>query len=290
MSDFHPYVTPSECSAKRRKLEETTTPATECDSSYYSYDDDDDDDESWATGESDLHHDDGEGPENPLQRLTEDTLGTIFFGGYLNSFEVVKSASCVSKEMVELAKTQVKMLDLRKCPYLTNSKLQIVARRFPHLSVSIAIDFLQRSAVTKADFTHIFLLCIQELDLSYSLQISNVYHFRHLRLLKILKLRGTSVSDVGIESWLRHPSAGCLEELDLSAVAVGQSLLITDRTANLLAVSRIRKMVCDWTGLLTGLDRTYPLTWIRRRSLRPNSSLTVVTFSIVRITAPISNP
>ena len=138
MSDLRPYVTPSERSAKRRKLQEATTPATECDSSYCSCDDDD----SWATGGSDLQIEDEEGPENLLQRLTEDTLGTIFFGGFLNSFEVVKSTSCVSKEMIELAKAQVKMLDLRKCPQLTNSKLQIVARRFAHLTVSIGTDFL----------------------------------------------------------------------------------------------------------------------------------------------------
>jgi hypothetical protein len=99
-----------------------------------------------------------------------------------------------------------------------------------------------RPAVTTVDFTDflfcVFLLFKQELDLSYCPQISSIDHLRHLRLLKILKLRGTSVSDVGMASWLRHPSSGCLEELDLSAVAVGQSRLITDRTANLLAVRR----------------------------------------------------
>ena len=103
---------------------------------------------------------------------------------------------------------------------------------------------------------HSFLNCFcswfkQELDLSYCRGIDNIYHLRHLRLLKILKLRGTCVSDTGIASWLLHPSAGNLEELDLSAVTVEESHLITDRTANLLAVRRTRDL-CEIDGAADG--------------------------------------
>jgi Leucine Rich repeat len=269
MSAFRPYITPRERCVKRRKLEEATTPATECDSSDDSCDDDH---ELWATGGSDPQHADG-GSENLLQSLTEDTLGTIFFGGFLNSLEVVKSTSCVSKELIELAKTQVKMLDLRKCPHLTNSKLQIVVRRFTHLTVSISIHELDGVALLLQFMSLIFLpvfvhLFKQELDLSYCLGIDNINHLRHLRLLKILKLRGTCVSDVGIESWLMHPSAGNLEELDLSAVAVGQSRLITDRTANLLAVRQTHDL-CEWAGLLMTRDRTDLPLLIQRSAVDP---------------------
>jgi len=106
--------TPSDRPSKRQKPE--VTPATDSDVSY-------DSEDSFQEEENDL-----------LRLLPDDMVGTIFFGGFVNSLEVVKTVSCVSKEMQELAKTQVKMLDLRKCPNLTN--LAFIVKRFPHLTVS----------------------------------------------------------------------------------------------------------------------------------------------------------
>jgi hypothetical protein len=76
----------------------------------------------------------------------------------------------------------------------------------------------------------------QELDLGYCEAADNISDLGGLNFLKVLKLRGTSVSDAGISAFLESRAARGLEELDLSAVNPGQSNLITDQTAKLLSV------------------------------------------------------
>lgn len=54
--------------------------------------------------------------------------------------------------------------------------------------------------------------------------------------MKILKLCGTCVSTIGIDSFLKSKGAQSLEELDLSVVNESQKSYIKDRTVQLLAV------------------------------------------------------
>lgn len=122
--------TPRGRAAKRQKLEDT--PATVA--SNYS------DEESCIVEE-----DDDVGI--PLKLLPDDMIGSIFFGGYFDSFEVVKINSITSKRMQDIAKAQVTMLDLRK----TNIKAENIAsivKRFPNLTVSSGLLFFSIFFIT----------------------------------------------------------------------------------------------------------------------------------------------
>lgn len=78
--------------------------------------------------------------ENIVEALPDDLLGAIFFGGFVDSLEVINTTSCISKGAMALAQTQVKMLDLRKCSKLTSAKLSFLVNRFPHLQVSFLVS------------------------------------------------------------------------------------------------------------------------------------------------------
>lgn len=102
---------------KRSRLQQTETPDTFSDVTYGS------DEES---EEYDI-----------IQFFPSDILGSIFFGGYVNSLEVVKTASCICKDLEEIAKEKVTMLDLRRCPMMVTSDLSVLTKRFPNLQVSL---------------------------------------------------------------------------------------------------------------------------------------------------------
>mmetsp|Transcript_9227 Transcript_9227/g.10530 ORF Transcript_9227/g.10530 Transcript_9227/m.10530 type:complete len:115 (-) Transcript_9227:1354-1698(-) len=70
-----------------------------------------------------------------VERLPSDILGLFFFGGYVNSLEVARTTSCICKELAELAKEKVTMLDLRRCPLLVKQDLPSLTNRFPNLQV-----------------------------------------------------------------------------------------------------------------------------------------------------------
>ncbi|KAI2492232.1 F-box and leucine-rich repeat protein 13 [Fragilaria crotonensis] len=198
--------TPSDKPCKRLKVEDT--PDTNSDVTHSTFDNDN------SAGDVDER-------ENIVEALPDDLLGAIFFGGFVDSLEVINTTSCISKGTMALAQTQVKMLDLRKCSKLTSAKLSFLVNRFPHL---------------------------QELDLSYCQGIKNISRLQRLRCLKILKLCGTGVSTIGIDSFLKSKGAQSLEELDLSVVNESQKSYIKDRTVQLLAkrCPNLRSLKLAW--------------------------------------------
>jgi hypothetical protein len=167
-----------------------------------------------------------------FKSLTDDTIGIIFFGGYLNSLEIVNVTSCICNVSMQLAKTHVKLLDLRKCVVLSNPSLSLLPRRFTSLTVRMTIldTFFGSVCLTLNN-----LLFSQELNLGYCTNISDISHLRFLSNLKVLNLSGTSVCDAGIREFLL--SASNLEELDLSVVHSAQANLITQETTISLSVS-----------------------------------------------------
>mmetsp|Transcript_24121 Transcript_24121/g.35746 ORF Transcript_24121/g.35746 Transcript_24121/m.35746 type:complete len:341 (-) Transcript_24121:48-1070(-) len=169
---------------------------------------------------------DGEGEEYDIVKfLPSDILGSVFFGGYINSLEVVKTASCICKELAEIAKEKVIMLDLRRCPLMVNSDLPSLTKRFPNL---------------------------QDLDLSYCEDIDYVKGLIPLRL-RILNLRGTDIRDNGILSLLKSKNARNLEKLDLSACDSDSSDLITDDTVKILSnlCKNLRVLKLGWRRQIT---------------------------------------
>ena len=197
------------------------TPETNSDVTHGTSDDDN----------SDCDFDEG---ENIVKALPDDILGAIFFGGFVDSLEVINTTSCISKGAMALAQTQVKMLDLRKCSKLTSAKLSFLVNRFPHLQVSFPVH--EKSISFRYVCSFVNSLDLQELDLSYCGGIRNISRLQRLRCLKILKLCGTCVSTIGIDSFLKSKGAQGLEELDLSVVNESQKSYIKDRTVQLLAV------------------------------------------------------
>lgn len=117
------FRTPVTRSAKRRKIAET--PSTE---------------ESSDSVRAPLERDQDGGEEGEsssvVELLPDDMLGKIFLGGYVNSIEVSKTTSCISKQFQRISREQVNMLDLRRCPNLLNGSMASIAARFPNLTVS----------------------------------------------------------------------------------------------------------------------------------------------------------
>jgi hypothetical protein len=69
--------------------------------------------------------------------LPDDILAKIFFGGYVNTMEVIQSVSCVSKQLQRVAHEAVKLLDLRACtPALKVENVASLVKRFKNVSVS----------------------------------------------------------------------------------------------------------------------------------------------------------
>ena len=228
-----PSATPTtsdECSThrgrpcKRRKLEDT--PETDSDESYGSY----------AIADSDDSEDDNDEAKNLVEILPDDVVGAIFFGGYVDSLEVLNNTSCLSKGAMKLAETQVKMLDLRKCSKLKSAKLSFLVNRFPQLEVRTTTSSLEFIS-TRYNCLHCEnSLVLQVLDLGYCRGIRSISKLQNLRSLKILKLSGTCVTAAGIRSFLKSPAARRLEELDLSVVNELQKCDIRNPTVKLLAV------------------------------------------------------
>jgi hypothetical protein len=82
-------------------------------------------------------------PKTPLFKddltevLAEDLLAKIFFGGYLNTIDIIQKISCLSKTLQRLAQSTVKLLDLRACtPALMVKDVANLVTRFKNLSVS----------------------------------------------------------------------------------------------------------------------------------------------------------
>jgi hypothetical protein len=74
--------------------------------------------------------------------LPDDILAKIFFGGYVNTMEVIQSVSCVSKQLQRVAQEAVKMLDLRACtPALKAEHVSSLVKRFKNVSVSSILFF-----------------------------------------------------------------------------------------------------------------------------------------------------
>ena len=113
--------TPSDRPCKRLKM--ANAPETDSDVTHDTFDNENSDDRF-------------DGGKSIVEALPDDLLGAIFFGGFVDSLEVVNTTSCISKGAMALAETHVKMLDLRKCSKLTSAKLSFVVNRFPHLQVS----------------------------------------------------------------------------------------------------------------------------------------------------------
>lgn len=85
----------------------------------------------------------------PLKLLPDDILGSIFFGGFVDSFEVVKTNSITSRRMQDVAKATVTMLDLRRTKIETENIASIVAR-FPNITVRL-VQLWQTSIYITAD-------------------------------------------------------------------------------------------------------------------------------------------
>jgi len=214
---------------KRRRLQQTETPDTFSDVTY-------------GSDEESEEHD-------IVEFFPSDILGSIFFGGYVNSLEVVKTASCICKDLMEIAKEKVTMLDLRRCPMMVTSDLSVLTKRFPNL---------------------------QELDLSYCDDIDRIKGLKSLRL-RILNLRGTEISDSGIVAFLKSKNAHYLEHLDLSACDANSSDLITDATAELLSkhCRNLRVLKLGWRRQVT--DSAVQFLSSLKHLVELNLSLTNIT-------------
>ena len=100
------------------------------------YDDDDDDDcldMLLSIGETSNHS------ESPsiLESLPDEMIVHCFFGGYMDTMEVLRSFCCVSRKLQQLAYTHVRMLDLRALTKLRPADVTKLASNFTGLSVRI---------------------------------------------------------------------------------------------------------------------------------------------------------
>jgi hypothetical protein len=74
--------------------------------------------------------------EDVTEALPDDLLSKCFFGGFLNSLDIVRSLSCVNKRLQTVAQSTVKLLDLRSCKSLRAVDTSNLVSRFRNLSVS----------------------------------------------------------------------------------------------------------------------------------------------------------
>lgn len=75
--------------------------------------------------------------QDVTEALPDDLLSKCFFGGFLNSIDIIRSLSCVNKRLRKVAQL-VKLLDLRSCKRLRPVDTSNLVNRFQKLSVSRA--------------------------------------------------------------------------------------------------------------------------------------------------------
>jgi hypothetical protein len=134
-----------------------------------------------------------------FEKLPADVLAKSFFGGYVDSLQVLKISATVSKTTTAIAEKAVKMLDLRALNELTPERLSELVSRFHYVT---------------------------EVDLGSSPSVAGEHLLRLVpwaKTLKSLRLKGTNVSDMDITAYLEASTQylggdpTVLEELDLSA-------------------------------------------------------------------------
>lgn len=156
---------------------------------------------------------------SPLEMLSDDILGSIFFSGYVNSLDILTNVTMVSRRTRQVAYKSVKMLDLRALPKLEARDVATIVSRHGNIS---SIDF---GYCPQFGREHLMAL----------VPISET--------LRSLYLRGTSVQGEDIVAYLDavterlegKPSG--LEELDLSCIKKEESNRIGDKAVSKIAVS-----------------------------------------------------
>lgn len=155
---------------------------------------------------------------NPLEMLSDDLLGNVFFSGYVNSIDIVKSITMVSKRTKQVAHKSVKMLDLRKLPNLQANDVAAIVKRHGNLS---------------------------SLDFGYCPQFGRDHLLALVPVsetLRTLCLRGTSVQEEDVVAFLEavmehlggEPCG--LEALDLSCIKKEETSRIGDAAVSKIAV------------------------------------------------------
>lgn len=82
-----------------------------------------------------------------LSNLPEALIAQCFFGGYLDSIEVIRNVSCVCKSLRKMAGSYVKMLDLRAI-HMNQHDVGSVVKCFSNLKVRLLSDTLQMYPLT----------------------------------------------------------------------------------------------------------------------------------------------
>lgn len=163
---------------------------------------------------------------SPIEMLPDEVLGKCFFSGFVNSMDIITSVTYVSKRTTEVAHKSVKMLDLRALPKLTAADIQTFVRRHANLS---------------------------ELDFGYCPQFGRDHLMALVAIsetLQSLKLRGSALCNDDIVAYLDSVTAHLegspsrLQELDLSAIAKGNTSKIGDVAVSKISVSTRMKCIC----------------------------------------------
>eukprot|EP00978_Attheya_sp_CCMP212_P021018 scaffold60871_cov48-Attheya_sp.AAC.5 len=165
-----------------------------------------------------------------LDVLPDEVLSKIFFDGYVDSTEVIKNLSCVSKRFRSVAQETVLQLDLSRFEKIQPQNVASVVSRFHNLT---SLDFNYCSGFTD----------------SHLLELTPL-----ARQLRVLRLKGTSVTDKGISGLLGiTQNAAMLEELDLSAMNRPQSLMRGDKSVIAITKScpHLKSMSLGWCTLVT---------------------------------------
>lgn len=163
---------------------------------------------------------------SPIEMLPDEVLGKCFFSGFVNSMDIIANMTYVSKRTTEVARKSVKMLDLRALPQLTAADIQTIVRRHANLS---------------------------ELDFGYCPQFGREHLMALVAIsetLRSLKLRGSALCNDDIVAYLDsvtehlEGSPSRLQELDLSAIAKGNTSKIGDVAVSMISVSIRMKSIC----------------------------------------------
>lgn len=155
---------------------------------------------------------------SPIEMLPDEVLGQAFCSGFVNSIEIIKNVTMVSKRTRQVANKSVKMLDLRALPNLEASDVASIVSRHGNLS---------------------------SLDFGYCPQFGREHLMALVPVsstLRILCLRGSCIQDDDIVAYLNavmehlggKPSG--LEVLDLSAIKKEENPRIGDVAVSKIAV------------------------------------------------------
>uniref|UniRef100_A0A7S1VJW9 F-box domain-containing protein n=1 Tax=Grammatophora oceanica TaxID=210454 RepID=A0A7S1VJW9_9STRA len=175
-----------------------------------------------------------------IEFLPDEVVAKVFFSGFMDSIEIIRTLSVVSKRLNKIAHSTVNMLDLRGCTSLTPIDTSSLVSRYSNLT-ELHFDYCKQ-------FGDDHLVALSSLN--------DTLHGLHLR--------GTSVTDRGFAALFGRRVLGenisNLKVLDLGVVTKDdcQQLRITDATVDLLPENcpHLRVLILDWCKGVTTASMT----------------------------------